>query len=100
MRYGLLMTDLAAQHQTPLGELIGEVRMGRLSRRRFVRTMVGLGLSAPIAAHLLGSAGLSQTRPAAQAPARRGGGGPLRLLYWQAATPLPPPPPRGGHGFV
>ena len=71
-----------------LGELIDEVRRGRLSRRRFVRAMVGLGLTAPTAAHLLASAGVAQTRPggAVPAPVRRGGGGPLRLLYWQAPT--------------
>src|SRR5439155_322018 len=73
-----------------LRDLIGEVQRGRLSRRRFVQAMFGLGLSAPIAGHLLAAAGLAQTRPAGPAPARRGGGGPLRLLYWQAPTILNP----------
>src|SRR5882762_5554614 len=73
-----------------LRELIGEVRRGRLSRRQFVQAMIGLGLSAPIAGHLLAGAGRAQTRPAPAAPARRGGGGPLRLLYWQAPTILNP----------
>src|SRR5712692_5840019 len=73
-----------------LRELIGEVRRGRLSRRQFVQAMIGLGLSAPIAGHLLAAAGLAQTRPAAPAPARRGGGGPLRLLYWAAPPILTP----------
>ena len=73
-----------------LRDLIGEVQRGRLSRRRFVQAMFGLGLSAPIAGHLLATAGLAQTRPAGPASARRGGGGPLRLLYWQAPTILNP----------
>src|SRR5229473_2458130 len=73
-----------------LRELIGEVRRGRLSRRHFVQAMVGLGLSAPIAGHLLAGVGRAQTRPVPAASARRGGGGPLRLLYWQAPTILNP----------
>ena len=32
-----------------LRELIFQVRSGRLSRRAFVQTMVGLGLTAPLA---------------------------------------------------
>lgn len=67
---------------------IADVRAGRLDRRRFVAGMVGLGLTAPLAAQLLGP------RPAraqgAFVPTRRGGGGPLRLLFWQAATILNP----------
>ena len=44
---------------TPMDEhalrsLIADVKRGRLSRRRFVRTLVGLGLTAPMAARLLG----------------------------------------------
>ena len=73
-----------------LRELIGEVRRGRLSRRQFVQAMIGLGLSAPIAGHLLAGAGRAQTRPAPAASTRRGGGGPLRLLFWQAPTILNP----------
>ncbi len=38
-----------------LRELIDEVKAGRLSRRHFVRTMVGLGLTAPLAAQMLGA---------------------------------------------
>jgi peptide/nickel transport system substrate-binding protein len=73
-----------------LRELISQVKAGRLSRRRFVETMVALGLTAPMAAQMLVS---GEVRPAhAQAPAfvpaRRGGGGALKLLYWQAPTIL------------
>jgi peptide/nickel transport system substrate-binding protein len=34
-------------------ELVGEVKRGRLSRRRFVQTMLGVGLTAPMATHIL-----------------------------------------------
>jgi peptide/nickel transport system substrate-binding protein len=74
-------------------ELIGDVKAGRLSRRAFVQTMVGLGLTAPLAAQMLASAGLAQaqTRSAAGfAPTKRGGGGPVKTLWWQAATLLNP----------
>jgi len=59
-------------------QLLRHVRAGRLSRRGFVRTMVGLGLTAPLAAEMLASAGIAgaQTRPG-PAPAKRGGGGAL-----------------------
>ena len=38
--------------------LLGDVKAGRLSRRAFVGTMIGLGLSAPLAGELLASAGV------------------------------------------
>jgi peptide/nickel transport system substrate-binding protein len=74
-------------------QLIDEVKRGRLTRRAFVQTMVGLGLTAPMAAQLLTGAGIAQaqTRPAAPfTPTRRGGGGPLKVLWWQAPTLLNP----------
>jgi peptide/nickel transport system substrate-binding protein len=74
-------------------ELIGEVKRGRLTRRDFVQTMVGLGLTAPLAAQLLTHAGIAQaqTRPAATfTPTKRGGGGQLKVLWWQAPTLLNP----------
>jgi peptide/nickel transport system substrate-binding protein len=73
-------------------ELIGGVKAGRLSRRAFTRTMIGLGLTAPLAVQMLASAGVSQAQPRAStfAPTRRGGGGPLRVLWWQAPTLLNP----------
>jgi peptide/nickel transport system substrate-binding protein len=64
----------------------------RVSRRRFMQTMVGLGLSAPSLASLLaGSAHAAPERSASQgafSPTKRGGGGKLRLLWWQAPTIL------------
>jgi peptide/nickel transport system substrate-binding protein len=71
--------------------LLDDVRTGRLSRRAFVRGMVGLGLTAPMAAQLLASAGIAHAQgKGAAAPTRRGGGGLLKVLWWQAPTLLNP----------
>jgi peptide/nickel transport system substrate-binding protein len=73
-------------------ELIEDVKQGRLSRRRFVQTLVGFGVTAPIAAQILTHAGVAQAQPKASGPAptRRGGGGAVRMLYWAAPTILNP----------
>ena len=73
-------------------ELIEDVERGRLSRRRFVQTLVGLGVTAPMAAQILTHAGVAQAQPKASgaAPTRRGGGGAVRMLYWAAPTILNP----------
>jgi peptide/nickel transport system substrate-binding protein len=72
-------------------ELVAEVKRGRLSRRRFVRTMVAAGLTTPMAAGLLTAAGVARAQPrTSTAPARRGGGGQVRMLYWAAPTLLNP----------
>jgi peptide/nickel transport system substrate-binding protein len=75
-----------------LHELIAHVKAGRLGRRAFVQTMVGLGLTAPMAARMLASAGVAAAQPkgAPFVPTRRGGGGPLKTLWWQAPTLLNP----------
>src|SRR4029434_9904229 len=54
--------------------------------------MVGLGLTAPMAARMLGGAGAAQAQARAPVftPTRRGGGGALRTLWWQAPTLLNP----------
>src|SRR2546430_15740182 len=83
-----------------LRDLIGEVQRGRLSRRRFVQVMFGLGLSAPIAGHLLAAAGLAQTRPAGPASARRGGGGAPPVVSLAGPPPPHPPPSPGGQGVA
>jgi peptide/nickel transport system substrate-binding protein len=72
--------------------LICQVRDGRTSRRHFVRIMVGLGLSAPLAAQMLASAGVASAQPreSAPVPARRGGGGDLKVLMWDAPSLLNP----------
>jgi len=71
--------------------LLGEVKSARLSRRRFVQTMVGLGLTAPMAAHMLASAGVAQAQTKwTSNPTKRGGGGLVKTLWWQAPTLLNP----------
>ncbi|HWM76443.1 MAG TPA: ABC transporter substrate-binding protein, partial [Methylomirabilota bacterium] len=75
-----------------LRDLIEDVRAGRWSRRRFVQTMVALGLTAPMTAQMLAHAGVAQAQPKNPVftPTRRGGGGPLKVLWWQAPTLLNP----------
>src|SRR5712691_4839859 len=78
-----------------LRELVRRIAREEASRRHFLRTMLGLGLSGPLLADLLATAApaAAQDTPGAQpafTPTRRGGGGKLRLLYWQAPTILNP----------
>src|SRR5499426_1299619 len=74
-----------------LRSMIAEVKTGGMSRRHFVQTMVGLGLTAPMAAQMLASAGVAHAQPkVAYKPTKRGGGGPLKTLWWQGATLLNP----------
>ena len=74
-----------------LRTLLDEVRRGRLSRRRFVQMIVGLGLTAPMAAQMLASAGLAQAQTKwTFNPTKRGGGGIVKTLWWQAPTLLNP----------
>jgi peptide/nickel transport system substrate-binding protein len=74
-----------------LRALVNQVKAGTLSRRRFVGMMVGLGLTAPMAAQMLTSAGVAQaqTKPTFN-PTKRGGGGLVKTLWWQAPTLLNP----------
>ncbi len=71
--------------------MIDQVKTGALSRRVFVQTMVGLGLTAPLAAQMLGSAAVARAQSRqAYHPTKRGGGGPLKVLWWQSPTLLNP----------
>ena len=71
--------------------LLADVTAGRLSRRAFVTTMVGLGLTAPLAAQMLASAGVASAQSKSSfTPTKRGGGGVLKTLWWQAPTLLNP----------
>ncbi len=74
-----------------LRSLVALVKAGRMSRRVFVRKMVELGLTAPLASQMLAYAGVAaaQTRSEYK-PTRRGGGGALKLLWWQGPTLLNP----------
>jgi peptide/nickel transport system substrate-binding protein len=76
-----------------LRHMIGQVKAGTLSRRAFVQAMLGLGLTAPLAAHMLAHAGVAQAQPKGSAmfnPTKRGGGGQLKVLWWQSPTLLNP----------
>jgi peptide/nickel transport system substrate-binding protein len=76
-----------------LREWVRGVINGTANRREFLRSMVGLGLSAPCIASLLAAATPVQAqtaKPAGFTPSKRGGGGKLRLLWWQAPTILNP----------
>jgi len=74
-----------------LHALIAQVQAGRLGRRQFIRSMVALGLTAPMAAQMLGWSGVAQAQSKwAYKPTKRGGGGALKVLWWQAATLLNP----------
>ncbi len=71
--------------------LIEDVRHGKLSRRAFTRTMIGLGLTAPLATQMLAYSGVAvAAEPFAYKPTKAGGGGALKVLWWQAPTLLNP----------
>jgi peptide/nickel transport system substrate-binding protein len=74
-----------------LRDLIAEVKSGSVTRRAFVQRMVALGLTAPMAFHMLAYSGvaMADTRNEYK-PTKRGGGGPLKALWWQGATLLNP----------
>jgi peptide/nickel transport system substrate-binding protein len=74
-----------------LRQRIQRVKDGTITRRQFTRTMVGLGLTAPLAAQMLASSGVAraQSKPAFN-PTKRGGGGPVKTLWWQAPVMLNP----------
>jgi peptide/nickel transport system substrate-binding protein len=76
-----------------LRALVADVKAGRMSRRRFIHTMIGLGLTAPMATQMLAWHGVAMAQPAKAAPykpTKRGGGGSLKVLWWQGATLLNP----------
>ena len=74
-----------------LREAIEDVRKGTLSRRAFTRAMVGLGLTAPLAAQMLASSGVAMAaEDFIYKPTKRGGGGALKVLWWQSPTLLNP----------
>lgn len=71
--------------------LIDDVREGKLPRRSFIASMVGAGLTAPMASMLLMHAGIAQAQTAIPyKPTKRGGGGVLKLMWWQGAVHLNP----------
>ena len=79
-------------NEQDLCNLVTEVKDGRLSRRRFVRQVVALGLTAPLAGMMLSHNGVAMASDARTTykPTKAGGGGPLKLLWWQAPTLINP----------
>ncbi len=78
-------------NEQELRGLIARVKAGRMSRRAFVRQMVALGLTAPLASQMLNYAGVARAETkSSYKPTKRGGGGALKVLWWQAPTLLNP----------
>jgi peptide/nickel transport system substrate-binding protein len=78
-------------NERELRRLIGEVKLGKLSRRGFVQRMAAVGLVAPLATQLLAFSGVAMAQPkSTYKPTKRGGGGLLKVLWWQGATLLNP----------
>ncbi len=76
---------------TDLKNMIDDVKDGRMDRRAFVKRMIGLGLTAPMAAQILAIGGVAMAEsPSTYKPTKRGGGGALKLLWWQGPTLLNP----------
>lgn len=85
-----------------LRDQLEQVKRGQLSRRRFVQGLAAVGLTAPLAAQLLASAGVAGAEPRQPlvTPPRRGGGGALKILMWDAPTMLHPHFGRGLRDFT
>ena len=78
-------------NERQLRGLIADVKVGKMSRRTFVNRMVGLGLTAPMAAQMLTWSGVAQAQTrSTYKPTKRGGGGALKVLWWQGPTLLNP----------
>jgi len=78
-------------NERDLRGLIANVKAGRLSRRGFVRRMVAVGLTAPMATQLLAISGVAMAQSkSTYKPTKRGGGGLLKVLWWQGPTLLNP----------
>jgi peptide/nickel transport system substrate-binding protein len=78
-------------NESEIRGLIDQVRDNAVTRKQFIRQMVGVGLTVPMAAQMLLTSGLAQAQTAsAYKPTKRGGGGALKLLWWQGATLLQP----------
>lgn len=78
-------------NERELRGLIADVKEGNLSRRAFVRRMVAVGLTAPLAAQMLAYNGVAMAQvKSAYKPTKAGGGGVLKVLWWQGPTLLNP----------
>src|SRR6516225_5805232 len=82
---------VASMDEQALRGLIGDVKVGKLSRRAFVQRMAALGLAAPMASAMLDYCGVARAQGKFEyKPSKRGGGGSLKVLWWQGATLLNP----------
>src|SRR5258708_165478 len=80
-----------ALNERELRGLIDQVKTGGLSRRGFVRRMMAVGLTAPMATQLLAYAGVAMAQaPSTYKPTKRGGGGHLKVLWWQGGRLVNP----------
>jgi len=78
-------------NESEIHGLIDQVRDNGISRKQFIRHMIGAGLTVPMAAQILLTSGLAQAQTASNyKPTKRGGGGALKVLWWQGATLLQP----------
>jgi peptide/nickel transport system substrate-binding protein len=78
-------------NESEIRGLIDQVRDNSLTRKQFIRHMIGAGLTVPMAAQMLLTSGLAQAQTASNyKPTKRGGGGALKVLWWQGATLLQP----------
>ena len=78
-------------NEIDINSLLDKVRGQDMTRQQFIRRMVGVGLSVPMAAQMLLTSGLAQAQTSSSyKPTKRGGGGALKLLWWQGATLLQP----------
>ena len=78
-------------NESEIRGLIDQVRDNGISRKQFIRHMIGAGLTLPMAAQMLLTSGLAQAQTASNyKPTKRGGGGALKVLWWQGATLLQP----------
>jgi len=84
-------TGEPTMNEHALRRLIEQVKSGRMSRRRFIERMLGVGLTVPMAGQILMHSGVAQAQAKfAYKPTKRGGGGTLKLLMWQGPTLLNP----------
>src|SRR2546422_2884776 len=74
-----------------LRNVLDDVRAGRLSRRAFLESMLGFGLTAPLVAQRFAAVDAASAQPKpAFSPTKRGGGGLLKTRWCQAPTLLTP----------
>ena len=73
-------------------KMIAEVKEGAMPRRDFIRSMVAMGVAAPVASQLLmwNGVAMAQTVKPPYKPTKAGGGGTFKMLIWQAVTLINP----------